>query len=247
MSAGADDFVAKPYHAAELVARLRAGERVLALETREMAIFALAKLVESRDEDTGNHLERVQHYSRALAQELAKKPAFQGAIDAEFIRLIHLTSPLHDIGKVGIPDSILLAPGRLNDAEFAIMKTHTTLGAKTLDVALRRYPGARFLQFARDIAASHHERYDGTGYPLGLAGEEIPLCARTVALADVYDALTSKRVYKPALDHVVARSIVVKGSGSQFDPAIVQAFLAAEQEFIAIRERFSEAPPSEPD
>ncbi|MEN6496641.1 MAG: HD domain-containing phosphohydrolase [Thermoguttaceae bacterium] len=240
MEAGADDFIPKPFHAAELLARLRAGERLLSLETREMTIFALAKLTESRDPETGYHLERVQNYSRVLAQQLAAVAEFGQLVDPEFVRLIYLTSPLHDIGKVGIPDRVLLKPDRLSDEEFAIMKTHAQLGARTLEQALNRYPGARFLEIARDIAATHHERYDGKGYPAGLTGEAIPLAGRIVAVADVYDALTSKRIYKAAMEHSVATSIIVKESGRQFDPAVVQAFLAAEDQFLQIRARFAD-------
>ncbi len=242
MAAGADDFIAKPFNAQELLARLRVGRRLLSLESREVVIFALAKLAESRDRDTGFHLERVQNYSRVLAQHLALVPKFHDEIDAEFVRLVYLTSPLHDIGKVGVPDCVLLSPDRLSDTEFEIMKTHAGLGAETLTSALDRYPGARFLEMARDIAATHHERWDGTGYPNGLAGEDIPLCGRIVALADVYDALTSKRVYKPAMDHSVARSIIEDGSGKHFDPDVVQAFLAVEDIFLAIREQYAEPP-----
>jgi putative two-component system response regulator len=240
MSAGADDFIVKPFNHAELMARVRAGERVLSQESREIVIFLLAKLAESRDPETGQHLERVQRYAKRLAETLAKTPEFAARIDPDFIRLVYQTSPLHDIGKVGIPDSVLLKPGRLSAAQFEIMKTHTTLGASTLDAALKRYPHARFLQVARDIAASHHERWDGSGYPRGLAGEQIPLAARIVAVADVYDALTTRRVYKDAFSHQVAREIIVSESGSHFDPSVVEAFLAAEQELSDIRERFSE-------
>ena len=221
MSAGADDFISKPFHPAELLVRIRAGERVLSLETRDVAIFALARLAESRDPDTGAHLERVRRYSRALAQQLALRPKHFEEVDAQYIQLIYLTSPLHDIGKVGIPDSVLLKPARLTPSEFEVMKTHATLGAETLDAALREYPGATFLQMARDIAATHHERFDGSGYPAGLVGTEIPLCGRIVALADVYDALTSKRVYKDAFSHASARHIIREESGSHFDPEVV--------------------------
>jgi putative two-component system response regulator len=208
-----------------------------------VAIFALAKLAESRDPETGAHLERVMNYCRVLAQQLPAMGKFTDEIDAEYVRLLYSTSPLHDIGKVGIPDSVLLKPGRLSDREFEIMKAHTTIGAETLDAALKRYPKTRFLRVARDIAASHHERYDGTGYPLGLKGADIPLCGRIVALADVYDALTSKRVYKEAFAHEVAKGIILKEAGTHFAPEIVEAFLAAEPTFIGIRERFCEAQP----
>ncbi len=154
-------------------------------------------------------------------------------------QLIYLTSPLHDIGKVGVPDAVLLKPGRLSNDEFEIMKTHAALGAETLDAALKRYPSARFLKIARDIAATHHERWDGTGYPAGLSGPQIPLCGRIVSLADVYDALASKRSYKNAFSHQVARSIILEGSNTHFDPDVVDAFLQIEHEFLSIRERFS--------
>lgn len=238
MSAGADDFIAKPFNAAELLVRIRAGVRVLSLETREVAIFALAKLAESRDPETGKHLERVQCYSRALAQQLAGMPELADQVDPEYIRLIYLTSPLHDIGKVAIPDHVLRKPGKLSDQEFAIMQTHTQFGAETLDAALARFPDARFLKIARDIAASHHERWNGRGYPRGLAGEEIPLAARIVALADVYDALTSKRCYKDAYSHERACSLIIAEAGQHFDPRVVVAFQAAQREFLEIQQRF---------
>lgn len=240
LSAGADDFIGKPFRPAELLARIHSGERVLSLETRDVAIFALAKLTESRDPETGAHLERVQNYSRVLAQQLATLSQYHGVLDAEYIRLIYLTSPLHDIGKVGIPDSVLLKPGRLSDREFDIMKMHAKIGEETLDAALRKFPEAKFLQMARDIAGSHHERWDGSGYPRGTSGAEIPLCGRIVALADVYDALTTKRVYKDQFSHELARSIIVEESGTHFDPDIVDAFLANEAQFLTIRARFSD-------
>jgi len=240
LSAGADDFISKPFNPEELRARLGTAERVLSLETRDIAIFAMAKLAESRDPETGAHLERVQQYARILAQDLATDPELGPQIDAEFIRLIFSTSPLHDIGKVAIPDSILLKPGRLSDREFEIMKSHTTIGAATLDAALDRFPNVKFLQMARDIAASHHERWDGTGYPKGLSGNSIPLPARIVAVADVYDALVSKRVYKSALAHEVARGIITEEGGSHFDQRVVESFLRCSAQFEEVRMRHSE-------
>ena len=240
LSVGADDFISKPYNPAEVLARLRAGERILSLETRDVAIFALAKLAESRDNDTGAHLERVQYYCRALCQWLTVQDKFKSVVDAEYIRLIFQTSPRHDIGKVGIPDAILLKPGRLDPPEFDIMKTHTTIAAHTLDAALEKFPGVAFLKMAKDVAESHHEKVDGTGYPYGLKGEDIPLCGRIMAVADVYDALVSKRVYKDAFTHDAARALIEEGRGKHFDSDIVDAFLAAGDKFLDIRARFND-------
>jgi putative two-component system response regulator len=200
----------------------------------------MAKLAESRDADTGAHLERVQHYCRILAQQMARDSKYQSIVDAEYIRLIFQTSPLHDIGKVGIPDAVLLKPGRLDPDEFEIMKRHTVIGAETLASALERFPGVSFLQMASDIASSHHEKFDGTGYPLGLGGETIPLAGRITAVADVYDALTSKRPYKDPFSHEQAKDIILKGNGTQFDPSIIDAFLVLEDQFLSIRSRFAD-------
>jgi putative two-component system response regulator len=241
LEAGADEFITKPFRATELVARLRAGERILASQAQELTIFAMAKLAESRDSDTGDHLDRVQKYVRILAEDLARQPGYSNVIDTSYVRLLEMTSPLHDIGKVGIPDCVLLKPGRLSNIEFEIMKTHTTLGAQTLKAALENYPEAEFLKMACDIAGSHHERFDGTGYPLGLSGEKIPLCGRIMALADVYDALTTRRVYKAAFDHVITRAMIVEARGKQFDPAIVDAFIRQEPKFVQLQSRIAKA------
>jgi putative two-component system response regulator len=240
LNAGADDFITKPVDPAQLAARVRIAERILSLQTRDLTIFAMAKLAESRDPETGAHLERVRNYCQLLAQHIATKATADKPLEPGYAHMIYLTSPLHDIGKVAIPDHVLLKPGRLSDREFEIMKTHAALGAQTLDAAVKEHPEASFLRMARDIAATHHERWDGSGYPNKLVGEQIPLCGRLVALADVYDALTSKRVYKDAFSHDIAREIIVKDSGTHFAPEIVQAFLAVEPAFMQVREQYSD-------
>jgi putative two-component system response regulator len=238
-TAGVDDYVIKPFEPSELAARLRTAQRILALETRDMAIFAMAKLAESRDPETSGHLERVREYSRVIASELGLQGCYAEQIDSEFVRLIYLTSPLHDIGKVSIPDHVLLKPGRLDEREYEIMRSHAEAGARTLELALAKYPSATWLQMARDITLYHHERWDGAGYPAGLAGEDIPLAARIFAVADVYDALSSKRVYKDAYTHDAARGIIVKGRGEHFDPEVVRGFLEAEPTILAVRARYN--------
>jgi putative two-component system response regulator len=250
---GADDYLTKPVDMVELEARTDAAvrqlrvqdellaaqrmfrdEKKLSLEMRDVVIFALATLAESRDPETGLHLMRVQAYVRLLAEALSDVPMFGDQIDADFIKLIHKTSPLHDIGKVAIPDHILLKPGRLDDEEFDIMKSHAAAGAATLDAALQQCPGAEYLHMARDIAIAHHEHYDGNGYPMGLAGDDIPLCARIFAVADVYDALRSKRVYKEAFTHCIAKNIIMECKGTQFDPDVVEAMERHSEEFRMI-------------
>lgn len=238
--AGADDFLNKPLDPEELLVCIKTAERILALETRDLALFALAKLAESRDSETGTHVERVQAYTRLIAQHLSDEVRAVNGVDDEYIRLLHQTSPLHDLGKVGIPDSILLKPGKLTPGEFAIMETHTVIGAQTLDAALQRFPNARFLQMAREIAVSHHEHFDGSGYPSGLVGHQIPLCGRIVAIADVYDALTSKRIYKEAMPHERAVEILHHGRGTHFDPDAVDAFDRAERKIFAAGQRLRE-------
>jgi putative two-component system response regulator len=231
LSAGADDYIGKPFDPAELNLRIQIGERILSLETRNITIFALAKLAESRDTETGLHLERMCNYSKIIATELSKMDKYKDIVTPDYIHNIYLTSPMHDIGKVAIPDSVLLKPDRLTDEEWKIMKIHSEKGAETLGAALKRFPGIAFLEIARDIAWCHHEKYDGSGY------EKIPLSGRIVALADVYDALTTKRVYKKAFTPYVARSIIKESAGKHFDPDITEVFLSNEASFIEILKR----------
>jgi putative two-component system response regulator len=214
-----------------LVNQIREQERD---DARDKIMLALAKLAESRDPETGKHLERVQNYCRILAEQLATTDKYAEVITPDFIRTLVRSSPLHDIGKVGIPDEILLKPGRLTTQEFEIMKRHPIIGGDTIRTLVAPNGHHDFLKMAMEIAYHHHEKYDGTGYPAGLAGEAIPLSARIIAVADVYDALTSVRVYKAAMPHERAREIVFEGSGKHFDPTIVQAFLDREPEFAKL-------------
>ncbi|HPJ95340.1 MAG TPA: PAS domain S-box protein [Deltaproteobacteria bacterium] len=209
---------------------------------RNATILGLAKLAEYRDSDTGAHLERIREYSKVLAEELAGKPAYAGYITREYVEDIYNSSILHDIGKVGIPDSILLKPAKLSQDEFKVVKRHSNLGGDALKAVEAKIEGQSFLSLGKEIAYYHHEKWDGSGYPEGLKGQEIPLSARIVALADVYDALTSKRVYKDAFSHAKATEIIVNGSGTHFDPDIVEAFLAHENDFMRIREEMFSNP-----
>ena len=203
--------------------------------TRGVAVFALAKLAESRDPETGEHLERMRAFAQVLGKQLASEGAYASQIDAEFLDNFYLSTPLHDIGKVGTPDKILLKPGRLTPDEFEIMKRHTLIGATALESAAHHSSFGSFLAMAAEVARFHHERYDGTGYPDGLSGHEIPLSARITAVADVFDALTSRRVYKDAMDPEEAKKIIIEERGKHFDPVVVDAFLECYEEFLQVK------------
>lgn len=211
------------------------------LKTQDAAFLSLATLAETRDNETGAHIMRTQRYVGLLADQLSWQPAFRDELTPKAVDMICKSTPLHDIGKVGIPDSILLKPGKLTDQEYAVMKTHTLLGSQALEAAEFTLGQSHFLSYAKDLVATHHERWDGTGYPAGLSGTDIPLCGRLMAVADVYDALVSARVYKSAFSHEKARDIIVDGSGSHFDPDIVEAFLACEQDFVAVAYEYKDA------
>jgi putative two-component system response regulator len=207
-------------------------------DTQDAAIILLASVVETRDNETGNHVRRTQHYLRALAKQLRSHPDFAGYLTEHQTDILFKSAPLHDIGKVGIPDSILLKPGNLNPEEFQIIRTHAALGFAAIENAERRLGvKVEFLACAKEIALNHHEKWDGSGYPRKLVGSEIPISARLMAVADVYDALTTRRVYKDAIPHEAAVAIIIEGAGRHFDPDVVDAFahIADEFEVIACR------------
>lgn len=260
-AAGGVDYISKPFQFEEVDARItthlklrqlqkqledhnRHLSRLVEAQVRKISdsqlatIFALAKLSESRDEDTGAHLFRVRGYCRAIATHLSRGGPYAPEVGDRFVENLYYSSPLHDIGKVSIPDAILLKKGPLTPEEWAVMKTHTTLGAATLDVVLEQYPDNEMVRMGREIARSHHERWDGTGYPHGLSGEAIPLPARIFSMADQYDALRSTRPYKRGFSHAETVRILVEGDGrtmpGHFDPLILAAFREAEPEFLDI-------------
>ncbi|MGD8882708.1 MAG: HD domain-containing phosphohydrolase [Desulfobacterales bacterium] len=204
-------------------------------EARTATILGLAKLAEYRDEGTGTHLERIREYARIIAQELAMNPKFSDRIDQQYIDDIYQSSILHDIGKVGTPDALLLKPGELTKKEFDIIKRHTLMGGNAIKAIELQIEGKSFLAMGKEIAFNHHEKWDGSGYPRGLKGEAIPLSARIIALADVYDALTTKRLYKEAYSHAKAKSMIIELKGKHFDPEIVNAFLAVQDKFNRVR------------
>ncbi|MCP3871910.1 MAG: HD domain-containing protein, partial [Desulfobacteraceae bacterium] len=261
---GAIDYVTKPFEINEIKARVkthlelavarhelknnnelleqRVWERTRELAiTQDVTIQSLASLAEIRDDETGNHIKRTQDYVKILANYLATIPRFDSILDPKYIELLYKTAPLHDIGKVGIPDKVLLKAGKFTNEEFELMKSHTSLGKEALDTAQEScgvIDSPDFLKVARDIIYSHHEKWDGTGYPQNLMGEEIPLAGRLMAVADVYDALVSKRVYRSAISHENAVKIIEAGKGVHFDPDIVAAFLVLEKKFKQILHKF---------
>jgi len=221
-------------------------ERKTKQRTRELAlaqeaiIESMASLTETRDPETGGHIKRTQNYVRLLARTLKRSPKYRALLDDETIDLLYKSAPLHDIGKVGVPDGILLKPGKLSETEFEEMKKHAVIGRNAILATEKKLGNRSFLRFAHDIAYTHHEKWNGSGYPQGLKGELIPLCGRLMALADAYDALISQRVYKPPLTHEEAMQIIVKDKGSHFDPDIVDAFLSVSEEFRNIAREYAD-------
>lgn len=262
---GAVDYITKPIVPPILMARVHTHlalqaarksledqneilEEQVEQRTRQLAslqdsiIIAMASLAETRDNETGHHIRRTQHYVRELALCLRRKfEHYAEVLDDKYVELLYKTAPLHDIGKVGVPDRILLKPGRLTPEEFEEMKKHTTYGRDTIIEAEKSLTEPEdFMAVAREIAYSHHEKWDGSGYPQGLKGTDIPLCARLMAVADVYDALISKRIYKDAMPYEEAVSIITTSTGQHFDPDVIEAFIEVKGKFQQIAEEFSE-------
>jgi putative two-component system response regulator len=236
---GAADFLRDKNAYLESEVRQRTAE-LSAIQ--DVTIMAMASLAETRDSDTGNHIRRTQYYVKVLAEKLREHPRFASVLDAKTIETLFKSAPLHDIGKVGIPDRILLKPGRFEPHEFEIMKTHTTLGRDAIQRAEDQLGmQVDFLTMAKEIAYGHQEKWDGSGYPLGLAGEAIPVSARLMAVADVYDALISRRVYKEGMPHEKAVRIITEGRGNHFDPDIVDAFLSIQDAILGIAHRFADS------
>lgn len=259
---GASDYITKPISPPILLARVKTQlenkaaadflkdhneflEKEIQKRTREIVaiqdvtIFAMASLAETRDNETGNHIRRTSNYVRVLAKKLQTHPKFKEYLTDEMINTLYKSAPLHDIWKIGIPDHILLKPGKLTPEEFEVMKTHTTLGKEAIEHAENQLGfQVDFLKTAKEIAYSHQEKYDGSGYPLGLKADEIPISARLMTVADVYDALISKRVYKESFDLNLAIEIMKDGRGTHFDPDMLDAFLEVKDEFEKIANSF---------
>lgn len=261
---GAVDYITKPISPPIVLARVKTQlslkaaadflrdkakflEEEVAKRTREVraiqdvTILAMASLAETRDSDTGSHIRRTQHYVKALAEQLKTNPRFSWFLTKANIELLFKSAPLHDIGKVGIPDRILLKPGHFDPQELQIMKTHAMLGRDAISHAEKALgTDVEFLHMAKEIALSHQEKWDGSGYPEGLSGDNIPISARLMAVADVYDALISRRVYKEGMSHEKAVEIIAEGKGTHFDPDMVDAFLLIHEEFREIAKRFAD-------
>ncbi len=239
-----DEFALIGHYTNRMIRGLRERTEALA-STRDVTIRVLASLAETRDNETGQHIIRTQHYVKILAEKLQYHPRFRDQLDEETIELLFKSAPLHDVGKVGVPDRILLKPGKLTDEEFEVMKKHALYGRNTLRVAEAELGEDSFLHFATEIAYTHHEKWDGSGYPQGLKGRDIPLSGRLMAVADVYDALICKRVYKAPFPHAAAYAIILGGRGKHFDPAMVDAFVECEDSFKQIAAKHADREPAQ--
>lgn len=249
---GAVDFFTKPFIKERLIHRiekhlqlfghrkfLKSGKKNLeeGIITKSI-ITSCCELIESRDNETGEHVGRTKEYVRLIAKQLQRSSKYASKLDNQYIeRLVH-SAPLHDIGKIGIRDRVLLKPGRLTESEYEEMKKHTLIGEALINTIIEKTAPRDSLDIAKEIAISHHERFDGKGYPWKLAGEEIPLSARIVSVADAYDALVSDRIYRKAMSHEEARQLILGGKGNQFDPEIIEAFMAIEDEICAVAHRY---------
>jgi putative two-component system response regulator len=259
---GAVDYITKPVSAPLLLARVKTHlllkdsrdflidknqfleheiykrtQEIIAIQ--DVTIIAMGSLAETRDSETGNHIRRTQNYVKMLAMKLKNNPRFRHILTDENIELLYKSAPLHDIGKVGVPDHILLKPGKLTPQEFEIMEKHTVFGRDAILAAEKRLESpTSFLTFAREIAYSHQEKWDGSGYPEGLTGDDIPISARLMAVADVYDALITRRIYKPAFAHEESVDIIKNGYAAHFDPDIVDAFIEIEKELYEVAQKF---------
>ncbi|MCG7900528.1 MAG: two-component system response regulator [Candidatus Thiodiazotropha lotti] len=221
---------------------LRVQERTKEIRrTQDVAIRCMASLAETRDNETGNHIKRTQYYIRLLCEKLKDHPEYKEYLTEDTVDRLFRSAPLHDIGKVGIPDQILMKPGKLTEDEWVVMRTHSQLGYDALVKAECDFGTTEFLAMAKEVTLTHHEKWDGSGYPQGLKGSQIPIFGRLMALADVYDALVNKRVYKEAYSHGSAVEIILESSGSHFDPVIVEAFKALEGEFNDIAIKFADS------
>lgn len=240
-----DEFGIMASHTNHMIATLQQRNAELQ-RTQDVTIYTLTSMAETRDNETGAHILRTQRYVQCLAEALREHPRFATELDDAVIDLLFKSAPLHDIGKIGIPDAILLKPGKHTADEFEIMKTHAALGGEALWNAEKRLGSTSFLHIGREIAYTHHEKWDGSGYPHGLEGEDIPVSGRLMALADVYDALISERVYKPAFSHEKAKGIILDGKGKHFDPAVVDTFVAQETTFQYIAATFTDTAAQEP-
>ncbi|MEE1072671.1 MAG: response regulator [Cellulosilyticum sp.] len=240
---GAVDFITKPFAQRGMLHRIETHLQLfdyqehlesVVKELEDSIITSFCELIECRDNETGGHIERTKEYVKLIALELQREGKFSNILNDTYIEMLVRSAPLHDIGKIGIRDMVLLKPGRLTNEEYEMMKNHTLIGEKVLTTIMNKTPSQHYLEIAKEVASSHHERFDGKGYPRQLRGKEIPLSGRIVAVADVYDALITDRVYRRAMSHEQACDLIIDGRGTQFDPVVVDAFMNVQQEIYKV-------------